>query len=783
MMDSAVNGATITLTSDVVEAVTAPVGKDLTLDLGGYVWSANGGTPLTIPGSNLTIRNGTIKTVNNPCIMIGEVNGAKQSEVVLEDTLKLVNERGTCVYLASKAHLDTSADMTATKAAYCIRGNHAEGYSDNSCLVRAGTLSATDESSNRSVAIYWPQDGDLAVMGGTISGDTGIEVRAGTLAISGGRIMSTLDTYGYLANNSGPTTWGTAVAICQHVTKLPIRAVITGGILEGPMAFIEENPQANSAASIDLVNIIISGGTFKGDVSSADVAEFVEGGTFSSALNSNYIRLNVLHTRNDDGTYTYYLRPSLSTSDVRYNLTVDGTISSTVQGHLMGAMDRTGSDLPTREVPVNAVIYSSIDRKYYRWTGREWASEDMDIADDTLQAGSTRPIQNDAVVKMRDALQTAIDNCYTEAEVNNLLNSKQDAVTGAAQTIVKNKLALGKVLVSNQAGDVVASDLDSAKLTYLSEVNLNVQDQIDTINTELAKKASAQDLTDHITSANSAFATRYTKTEVDNLLLNKQAKLTAGDNISIDGNNRISAVVPDGVTVDSVMSSTSTNPVQNKIVKSYIDSQDTSKYNTLNSRIDSVNTDLSNKIDKKQVAGDYVTTESLNTKLGAYATMDSVNNLLSSVYAFKGVCTSAELDSKERVVGNVWNLSDAREANGKTYAAGTSWVYEYVDASNNGWEPLGSNFSIDLSGLQEANQVFTGTVQTWVESTDSSYARRGTITRAGVTSSDVATVIFSMSDASSGKLASYCETDTDKVYVFAREDVVDLSATVIIQKG
>ena len=183
MMDSAVNGATITLTSDVVEAVTAPVGKDLTLDLGGYVWSANGGTPLTIPGSNLTIRNGTIKTVNNPCIMIGEVNGAKQSEVVLEDTLKLVNERGTCVYLASNAHLDTSADMTATKAAYCIRGNHAEGYSGNSCLVRAGTLSATDESSNRSVAIYWPQDGDLAVMGGTISGDTGIEVRAGTLSL------------------------------------------------------------------------------------------------------------------------------------------------------------------------------------------------------------------------------------------------------------------------------------------------------------------------------------------------------------------------------------------------------------------------------------------------------------------------------------------------------------------------------------------------------------------------------------------------------------------------
>lgn len=47
-----------------------------------------------------------------------------------------------------------------------------------------------------------------------------------------------------------------------------------------------------------------------------------------------------------------------------------------------------------------------------------------------------------------------------------------------------------------------------------------------------------------------------------------QPTLTAGTNISIDSNNVISATVPPAITVDSALSTTSENPVQNKVITS-----------------------------------------------------------------------------------------------------------------------------------------------------------------------------------------------------------------------
>lgn len=58
----------------------------------------------------------------------------------------------------------------------------------------------------------------------------------------------------------------------------------------------------------------------------------------------------------------------------------------------------------------------------------------------------------------------------------------------------------------------------------------------------------------------------YTPSEIDQLRLSKQDKLTAGDNITIDENNVISATVPDPVSVDDELSDTSENPVQNKVI-------------------------------------------------------------------------------------------------------------------------------------------------------------------------------------------------------------------------
>ena len=71
---------------------------------------------------------------------------------------------------------------------------------------------------------------------------------------------------------------------------------------------------------------------------------------------------------------------------------------------------------------------------------------------------------------------------------------------------------------------------------------------------------------------------------VYNALAGKQDKLTAGTGISINGNT-ISCTVSGGsggsITVDSTMSSTSTNPVQNKVIYSALQNkQDKINYET-----------------------------------------------------------------------------------------------------------------------------------------------------------------------------------------------------------
>ena len=70
-------------------------------------------------------------------------------------------------------------------------------------------------------------------------------------------------------------------------------------------------------------------------------------------------------------------------------------------------------------------------------------------------------------------------------------------------------------------------------------------------------------------------------------LENKQNKLTAGENITIDENNVISANST-GITVDDEISSTSENPVQNKVI-----------YNALQSKQDVI--DASHKLDADNV--------------------------------------------------------------------------------------------------------------------------------------------------------------------------------------
>lgn len=129
-----------------------------------------------------------------------------------------------------------------------------------------------------------------------------------------------------------------------------------------------------------------------------------------------------------------------------------------------------------------------------------------------------------------------------------------------------------------------------------------------------------------------------------------------------------STVAAGGVTVDTEMSSTSTNPVQNKTVKGYVD----------------------NKVSGLQTAAQV---------------QDAIKSAISGVYTPKGSIAFASLPVPVAgKVGWVYNITDAFttdnhfiEGEGRDYPAGTNVVCAEISAGDYGWDVLAG--TIDLTEL------------------------------------------------------------------------------------
>ncbi len=153
--------------------------------------------------------------------------------------------------------------------------------------INGGTLTATN-----GIGIYSPQPyGATTITGGTITGyQTGVEVRAGDLTISGGVIKSEYGSYEAINNTNGSTTYGAAISVAQHTTKQPINVLVSGGSFEAPAPISFTNPLEYSQEILDTVHITITGGDYNSTVTEAifngivDNVEPITGGTYSNSV-------------------------------------------------------------------------------------------------------------------------------------------------------------------------------------------------------------------------------------------------------------------------------------------------------------------------------------------------------------------------------------------------------------------------------------------------------------------------------------------------------------------
>jgi hypothetical protein len=215
-------------------------------------------------------------------------------------------------YSALASTLTVTNTTIYGNAAYGISGNGASHYT---------IINVTDSTiTGGSTGIYNPQYGTLTVSGGTITGEigSGIEIRAGKLVVKGDVVItSNAKEFSCNKNGNGITTYGAAIAIVQHTTKLPITVSIettkvtgTDGkvttkspTLTGIYSFYEVNVQENNTTADD-ITISVNGGTYNGLVYSQDETKFIKDAVIYSSQNyskSDYIA---------DGSVGVYSEPN-----------------------------------------------------------------------------------------------------------------------------------------------------------------------------------------------------------------------------------------------------------------------------------------------------------------------------------------------------------------------------------------------------------------------------------------------------------------------------------------
>lgn len=327
-------GETLQLLKDVAYTSTLTIGSannGMTLDLNGYKLSY---AASKVKSGFITVNHGASFTVMDSSEgQNGEINSGEKANAAI-----IVGNSTTAT---EPAKLTVNGGKL-TGLYYAISGN---GTCHNTEItINGGTLTATKDQSN--LGIYHPQDGILTINGGQIEGyNSAIELRAGTLNISGGSFKSTATEYSTAANGSGTTTSGAAIAIAQHTTLKDINVSISGGTFEGYNGICVVNPQNNTLGNVTLA---ITGATVKA-TDKAIISDYgttnIYGGTFSSDPNK-FCAEGYSATKNDGANYTVEKIKSVEISTPELS-------GSTVK--IESSEGSEGSTAPTQEQANSAV--------------------------------------------------------------------------------------------------------------------------------------------------------------------------------------------------------------------------------------------------------------------------------------------------------------------------------------------------------------------------------------------------------------------------------------------
>ena len=341
-IDAASNGTTVVLKKNVVETVRVPAGKELTLDLAGKnIQNGTDNKNAVIVSGSLTIKDSTATSA--PTVAGSDVTytsgkvSATQAAIAVADGGKVVVESGTfesSENIALFAEGNLTRGGSAVKSKITVQGGYvlakefaasAQGRGaelsieggvlkakDNAVIAGNGTKTATVDRGGTTInisggtmigtiqtkgyiacGVYHPQEGTLNITGGTfqIENGVGVLVRAGSANITGGEIITTGKTTGWVGDKK--IDEGCHGIVYDSASNYPGANAADKITVGGGVKIVTEN--GNDPVKMHRL---------------ADSTENhieVTGGSFSSQVATEYLKgLNVELKASGETPYSYY---------------------------------------------------------------------------------------------------------------------------------------------------------------------------------------------------------------------------------------------------------------------------------------------------------------------------------------------------------------------------------------------------------------------------------------------------------------------------------------------
>lgn len=280
-IEHAEDGDTITLLQDVTTGQSVKIEKELTVDFGGHTLRIEGneaenGLILCGSGADVTLTNGKIE--KKECIetWIGGSYDASIGITVKEGASLIVGMDmevigGYGIFVRDEgSSVDVYGEVSA-RGGFAVSGNGTKGLGGTTITIRdtAVITSIGDDG----VGIYHPQEGELIIEGGTITGAGAVEVKSGTVRITGDPILTaTSKTVEKPGSNNGNSSAGYALAVIKnknYVNSNDVKVEIEGGTFNGVVKLMSDDTpdDVSNETTTGEKNITITGGTFENVVS------------------------------------------------------------------------------------------------------------------------------------------------------------------------------------------------------------------------------------------------------------------------------------------------------------------------------------------------------------------------------------------------------------------------------------------------------------------------------------------------------------------------------------